>query len=122
MRLLAKDILKKKAEPTKISADDMDPIMSQQAFPSETESMSPSGRTRLEHDYLTNGLEYGDRLRVVGDNGVTYDVILMPNNTIGVQEVKYTVDYSAPTNAYRTWEEAEAAIPQGYSVNKGIKT
>jgi len=97
------------------------PLMSEEEEAAELEDYySGSGIDKLQREYEVAGLDYGDRLRVIGDNSrELFDVILMPNGQIGVQVITLKVDYGQHTN-YNSWEEASAALPEQFTVEKAI--
>jgi hypothetical protein len=75
-------------------------------------------RTSLEGDFERYELSFGDRLRILDSSGNLYDVIMMPDGTIGVQELALKVEYGS-FHKFPTWEEAEESLPP-YSVEKAI--
>jgi len=76
-------------------------------------------RNKLEHDFTVSNLSYGDRLRVTDPSGNMFDVMLMPDGTVGIQNLTLKLEYGKITK-YTTWEDANAAIPQDYDIQKAI--
>lgn len=112
MKIKAKKIV---AEDIKFPTNQVEHAPIQDSY----EDMPQSSRTKLEHEYLTSGLDYGDRLRLINDSGQLIDVILMPNGQIAVQQIQLRLEYGA-TTVYPDWEQADAQT-QGYDFNKAIK-
>ena len=75
--------------------------------------------TKLEHDYVSGGLDYGDRMRVSDPKGNLFDVILMPDNKIAIQELKLKLEYGT-THSFDSWEGAMDNLPKEYSIEKHI--
>jgi hypothetical protein len=84
----------------------------------QNNEMGPS-KSKLEADYISSGLEYGDRLRVVDREGKLFDVIWMPDGTVGVQELKLKIEYGT-THKYTEWGDAEKVVGD-YSIEKRIQ-
>lgn len=97
------------------------PIMSEEEEAQEiADYYEGTGTPHLQREYEVAGLEYGDRLRIIGDNsGELFDVILMPNGQIGIQKIFLKVDYGEHTN-YSSWEDAQNSLPERFSVEKAI--
>ena len=76
-------------------------------------------RNKLEHDFTVSNLSYGDRLRITDPSGNMCDVMLMPDGTVGIQNLTLKLEYGKITK-YNTWEDANAAIPQNYDIQKAI--
>lgn len=76
-------------------------------------------RNKLEHDFTVSNLSYGDRLRITDPDGNMFDVMLMPDGTVGIQNLSLKLEYGRITK-YTTWEDANAAIPQDYDIQKAI--
>lgn len=110
-RVKAQEILKvptEQIEYQKIGQDD-----------EEAAAMQSPSTTRLEHDYLSSNLGYGDRLRVVDDSGNLYDIVMMPNGQVQVQDITLKIEYGK-ISLYNSWEDADEVIPEGYSIQKAI--
>ena len=76
-------------------------------------------RNKLEHDFTVSNLSYGDRLRIADPSGQMFDIMLMPDGTVGIQNLTLKLEYGKITK-YNTWEDANAAIPQNYDIQKAI--
>lgn len=76
-------------------------------------------RNKLEHDFTVSNLSYGDRLRITDPNGNMFDIMLMPDGTVGIQNLSLRLEYGKITK-YTTWEDANAVIPQDYDIQKAI--
>jgi len=75
-----------------------------------------SESSKLERDFFSGGLGYGDRMRIGHqDSGNMYDVILYPDGMVGIQDLKLTVEFGK-TEKYATWGEALDALPKKYDV------
>lgn len=85
----------------------------------EAAAMQSPSTTQIEHDFYSSNLGYGDRLRIVDDSGNLYDIILGPDGLVWVQDIALKIDYGKITK-YNTWEEADQAVPDGYSIQKAI--
>ena len=48
-----------------------------------------------------------------------FDVMAMPDGTIAIQNLTLKLEYGRMTK-YNTWEDANAAIPQDYEIQKAI--
>jgi len=79
-----------------------------------------SESTKLERDYLSGRLGYGDRMRLSDSDGNLFDVILYPDGSIGIQELALKIDFGRTTK-FQTWEEASEAIPQKYDLVRHIE-
>ena len=93
-------------------------IEREEIFQEEDPYVGLERATKLEHDYIKSGLDYGDRLRIIDDSGNLYDVIMMPDGTVGVQNLTLRIEYGQMTK-YNTWEDADAALPE-YSMEQAI--
>lgn len=115
MRVTAKDILAQLKKTVQVPQDQLEyqPILED-----DDAYALPSTRTKLEHEYVTNRLDYGDRMRMVNPEGNLADVILMPDGGVGIQNLTLKIEYGA-TTVYSTWEEADQAA-QGFDFYKAI--
>lgn len=122
MKFKADDVLEKKAQKKTIQVPEQD-IQSQPIEQGPPENIyydipQPS-RSRLEHDFVTSGLSFGDRMRLVSPDGTMKDVILMPDGqSIGVQDLTIRLEYGAQTQ-YTSWQEVDAQL-QGYDFYQAI--
>jgi hypothetical protein len=78
---------------------------------------SPS-RNKLENSYVTSGLGYGDRMRMISPQGELTDVIWMPDGMIAVQNITTKIEYGQ-MQKYQTWDEANQVL-QGWDLYKAI--
>ncbi|HUU89336.1 MAG TPA: hypothetical protein VMX17_16500 [Candidatus Glassbacteria bacterium] len=76
-------------------------------------------QNKLEYDFTKSNLGYGDRLRITDGSGNMFDVMAMPDGTIAIQNLTLKLEYGRMTK-YNTWEDANAAIPQDYEIQKAI--
>jgi len=76
-------------------------------------------RNKLEHDFTVSNLSYGDRLRITDPDGQMFDIMLMPDGSVGIQNLTLKLEYGKITK-YTTWEDANEAIPQDYDIQKAI--
>ena len=44
-------------------------------------------RNKLEHDFTVSNLSYGDRLRITDPDGQMFDIMLMPDGSVGIQNL-----------------------------------
>lgn len=122
MKLKADDVLGKKAQKKTMQMPEEE-LQSQPIEQEPQENLfydvpEPS-RTRLEHDFVTSGLSYGDRMRVVSPDGTLKDIILMPDGeSVAIQDLTVRIDYGAQMN-YASWQEIDAAL-QGYDFYQAI--
>lgn len=121
MKLLAKDVLAQQ-KTIQVPTDQLEkqPVVDEE--PQEdlyTGLEVGERRNKLEHDFTVSNLSYGDRLRIVDPDGNMFDVMLMPDGSIGIQNLALKLEYGRITK-YTNWEDANAAIPQNYDVQKAI--
>ena len=76
-------------------------------------------QNKLEYDFTSSNLSYGDRLRITDSSGAMFDVMVMPDGTIAIQNLTLKLEYGKMSK-YNTWEDANAAIPQDYEIQKAI--
>lgn len=112
MRIKAKDVLAQEAQPKTISDADVERGLQ------EGEDLKPSGESKLKHEYDLKGEP--DRLRLLDQKGSFWDVYPMPDGSVAVQKLQIKVDYTGKINKYKTWDEAEKAIPTGWDVFRAI--
>ena len=106
MRITAKDILGQFNQNIELPVDQLEHVP---MFRDMYEGIAPPTRTKLEHDYVVNGLDFGDHMRMVSPRGDLVDVILMPDGRIGVQEINTKVEYG-PVKTFNEWEDAEEQL------------
>ena len=123
MKIKSKKVLAQSKDVIQVQEQDLQSqdIMSEEEEAKELEDYySGSGINKLQREYEIAGLEYGDRLRVIGDNSrELFDVILMPNGQIGVQVITLRVEYGQHTS-YNSWEDAMEQLPEMFTVEKAI--
>jgi len=120
MKLRAKDILAQQ-KTIQVPTDQLEkqPIVEEQPEDIYSGLGVEERRNKLEHDFTVSNLSYGDRLRITDPSGNMFDVMLMPDGTIGIQNITLKIEYGRTTK-YTTWEDANAAIPQNYDIQKAI--
>lgn len=114
MKIKAKDVL---AQTVKVPTEQVQSHPIVEEMPDE--ELYGDRKNALEYAFVSSGLSYGDRLRVIDDDGNLYDVIYMPNGQIAVQNLLLKMNYGQ-MQTFNSWEEAEAVIPQGYSIDKAV--
>jgi len=117
MKIRAVDFIKKS------QFDDLDVQKENENIEDETNEdldVPQEGRTKLEADYVTNDLSYGDRLRIHDPKTrKLYDVIQMPDGNIAIQALELRIHYGE-MKKYRSWEEASNVLPTDYSIENAI--
>jgi hypothetical protein len=83
--------------------------------------LEPLGESRLEREFNVSNdpARPTDSLRLIDGEGVFWDIIPMPDSSIGVQELEMQVVYPEEKfNRYDSWEAAEEALPGTWSVHQ----
>lgn len=55
-------------------------------------------------------LGYGDKMRIMDNQGNLKDIMLMPDGNIGIQDLELKLEYGK-TETYPTWDDAASALP-----------
>jgi len=82
---------------------------------------TPEGQyNKLEHDFYVYTYEsqsgeertlgFGDKMRIMDNQGNLRDIMLMPDGNIGIQDLELELKYGK-VESYPTWEDAAAALP-----------
>lgn len=84
----------------------------------EEEDRIPSSTGNLEYTYRSKNNP--DRLRLLTPSGELWDVLEMPDGHIGVQKIEVEIKFPMENfQKFKTWEEAEAALPVGWETYMG---
>jgi len=75
---------------------------------------------KLERDYFAytytsqtgdeTTLGFGDKMRIMDNQGNLRDIMLMPDGSIGIQDLELKLEYGK-TETYPTWEDAANSLP-----------
>jgi len=85
----------------------------------EPYSIPDMGVLMIEQAFAANGLDIGDRLRIIDKEGNLYDVAWLEEDKFMIQELDLKVEYGK-SKIFPTWESLEESLPKPYEPYKVV--